>query len=82
MESILVDAILGLQNSRDVRENSIAETGITRQDVLWQNRLIAYLCSLRNTLVKFKSSERNRTAIPCFTEFILEWEFGEGGLVQ
>jgi len=81
VEETLDTAVQGLRESRAVREAAIADTGITRQDLFWQDRLVDHLLGRKQQLQAFR---RNRTApvsLPCFTEFLYAWEFAEGGLV-
>ncbi|MBQ3616233.1 MAG: hypothetical protein II993_09595 [Anaerotignum sp.] len=81
VEEILNSAIQGMRASRQSREDSIADTGITRQDLLWQDRLISYLLSLQEKLQTFQQNSLSIVSLPCFTEFLYSWEFGKGGLV-
>jgi len=81
VEEMLNAAIQGLRASRYARECSIADTGITRQDLLWQDRLIEYLISLQEKLQIFRQNSLSIVSLPCFTEFLYSWEFGKGGLV-
>ena len=81
MEEVLGTAVQSMKTSRKVKEDSIANTGITRQDLLWQDRVIAYLLSLQEKLQKFQQDSLSMVSLPCFTEFLYSWEFGEDGLV-
>jgi len=81
VEAVLDIAVQSMKASRKVKEDSIANTGITRQDLLWQDRLITYLLSLQAKLQEFQQNSLSMVSLPCFTEFLYSWEFGEGGLV-
>jgi len=81
VEKRLVAAIEGMEASQKERERSIADTGITRQDLKWQQRLIAYLQSLRNDLKGNAVEGAAAKSLPAFTEFVYRWEFGHGGYV-
>lgn len=81
VEEALGRAVASLRDSRRVREEAIADTGITRQDLIWQERLVAYLFALKEKLHGFREGSASAVSLPCFTEFLYSWEFGEGGLV-
>ena len=81
VEAVLEEAIRGMQESRQARKHSIAETGITRQDILWQERLIEYLQNRKQKLREWAADTDSRTALQTFTEFLYCWEFGVGGYV-
>ena len=77
--SLLEDAMNELQGSIDARAASIRDTGITRQDLLWQNRLIAHLKKILSRLDTYRSNPDGIEAICAYTELIYCWEFAEGG---
>ena len=78
---LFINAICGLQSSIDARLASIQETGITRQDLLWQNRLIGHLDKILARLDTYRNNPDNIEAICAYTELIYCWEFAEGGYV-
>jgi len=80
-EKVLDAAVQSMKTSRKVREDAIADTGITRQDLLWQDRVTAYLLSLGEKLREFRENSLSAVSLPCFTEFLYLWEFGENSLV-
>lgn len=78
---LFINAICGLQNSIDARLASIQKTGITRQVLLWQNRLIGHLDKILARLDTYRNNPDNIEAICAYTELIYCWEFAEGGYV-
>ena len=56
---LFINAICGLQSSIDARLASIQETGITRQDLLWQNRLIGHLDKILARLDTYRNNPDN-----------------------
>lgn len=77
----LQDAISGLQDSIDARAASIRDTGITRQDLLWQSRQITHLEKILSRLDSYRNNPDGGEAICAYTELIYCWEFAQGGYV-
>lgn len=75
------EAITGLQQSIEARSMSIQDTGITKQDILWQTRLINHLRRIFTRLSDYKQNSHGSEALCAYTELIYCWEFEEGGLV-
>ncbi len=82
VEKMAMEAAEGLRHSKDVRSDSIADTGITRQDLLWQDRLIESLENMQSTLRQYANRKDSPVALKAFTEFLYDWEFAEGGYVE
>lgn len=73
-----------IERSMTVRMKSIQYTGITRQDIDWQKKLIAYLRQLRDKLTQWTldayTEGAEKEALQAWKEFIFFWEFGIGGV--
>lgn len=79
--SRLTDAADGLKRSIESRAASIENTGITRQDFLWQKRLIEHLERVMSRLDEYRQNPTRIKALCGFTELIYCWDFVQGGLM-
>ncbi|MBE6778657.1 MAG: hypothetical protein E7541_04635 [Ruminococcaceae bacterium] len=72
-------AVAGLKDSIAARTASTCNTGITQQDIAWQNDLIAHLEKILSRLAVYQQDPTTAPALRSYTETIYCWDFTPSG---